>query len=61
MANTVNSSSKSMGDRITISEAAILVNKASTTIRRLVDVGTLKSIKDETGKHWIEKQVLSHK
>lgn len=61
MANTVNSSSKSMGDRITISEAAKLVNKAATTIRRLVDVGSLKSIKDETGKHWIEKQaVISH-
>ena len=40
MANTVNSSSKGMGDRITISEAAKLVNKAPTTIRRLVDVGT---------------------
>ena len=46
------------GDRINIASAAKMVNKAPTTIRRLVDLGTLKSTRDETGKHWILRQDL---
>ena len=61
MASTANSVSKGMDDRVTIAQAAKIVGKAATTIRRLVDLGTIKSTRDETGKHWVERgAVIAH-
>ncbi len=49
------------GDRITVAQAAKVVGKAQTTIRRLVELGQIKSVKDETGKHWVSQQdVVQH-
>jgi predicted RNase H-like nuclease (RuvC/YqgF family) len=51
----------SKDERLTLSQAAKLVGKASTTLRRLVDLGALSTIRDETGKHWVrQSDVISH-
>ncbi len=58
MQHTTNSQSD---DRVTLAEAARTVGKAATTIRRLVDLGTLSTTRDETGKHYVRRQdVINH-
>lgn len=48
-------------EKITIADAARIVGKAPTTIRRLIDLGHLNSVRDETGKHYIERTaVIAH-
>jgi excisionase family DNA binding protein len=48
-------------ERVSLSEAAKLVGKSPSTIRRLLDTGSLNSIRDETGKHFVvRKEVFNH-
>lgn len=48
-------------DRLSLSEAAKLVGKSTSTVRRLVDLGSLKTTRDETGKHYVARSdVLTH-
>ena len=48
-------------ERLSLSEAAKLVSKSTSTLRRLVDLGSLQTTRDETGKHFVARSdVLTH-
>jgi hypothetical protein len=46
---------------LTLAQASSMIGKAESTIRRLIDKGSIQSLRDEKGRHLIELgQLLAH-
>ncbi len=52
---TVSTTTPSASRRISVQEAAKMCGKGVTTIRRMIEKGTVEAQKDDTGQYWIDE------